>query len=91
MGADKQKLLHTIISNLGENWFESGVDANGKAYAQTESTVAKDGLLETLYNLGYEEYYDVESRGQLEEIEPDYQFEEGTINEVFWCVTVHEL
>lgn len=91
MNIDKQELLHTIISNLSENWFESGVDKKGKAYAKTESTVAKDGLLETLYNLGYEEYSDVEARKQLNEIKPDYRFEDGTTNEGFWYVTVHEL
>lgn len=87
---DRESLLHMIISNLGENWYESGVDENGKAYSKTDSEVAMKGLLETLFNLGYEEYYEIEERDQLGEIKPDYRFEDGC-NNGLWYVTVREL
>lgn len=87
---NREELLHIIIENLGENWYKSGVDENGKAYAETDSEIAMNGLLETLFNLGYEEYYKLEERGQLGEIKPDYRFDDGC-NNGLWYVTVREL
>ena len=52
---NKGKLLHTIMSNLCENWCSSTVTSGGKACAWTDSEIAANALTEILYDLGYEE------------------------------------
>lgn len=66
----RAKLLHCILLNIGENFYRSGEGDDGKAFALTESEVAADALLDTLYNLGFEE------KGNPDTVEPDYKREE---------------
>lgn len=64
---NKKKLLHIIMSSLTENWYCSDVDKNGKAYAWTDSEIAADTLTEILYDLGCEEFHELNSK------RPDYR------------------
>ena len=87
---DKKQLLHTISSNVGENWYESGIDKNGKAYAETDSEIAMKSLLETLFNLGFNEFYELDECRQLNGIKADYIFCDKC-NNGLWSVVVMEL
>lgn len=71
---ERAKLLHCILLNIGENFYRSGEGEDGEAFALTESEVAADALLETLYNLGFEE------EGNPDTTEPDYRREEVFVN-----------
>ena len=64
---NKKKLLHIIMSSLTENWCCSGVDGVEKAYAWTDSEIAADALTEILYDLGCEEFHELNSK------RPDYR------------------
>lgn len=46
---NKKKLLHIIMSRLGDNWCNSGVGRNEKAYAWTKNKAAADALTEILH------------------------------------------
>lgn len=81
---ERAKLLHCILLNIGENFYYSGESENGKAFAITDSEVAADALLETLYNLGFEE------EGNPDTTEPDYRREEVFVNG-FMCYKFTEL
>lgn len=46
-------LLSMILSCMNNNFITSGIDNNGKAFAETDSEIAADALEEVLYDIGY--------------------------------------
>ena len=71
---NKKKLLHIIMSRLGENWCESMVNKDGKACAWTDSEVAANALTEILYDLGCEELHASDSNS------PDYRRDDSVVD-----------
>ena len=49
----RNSLLSMILSCLDYNFITSGIDDNGKAFAETDSEIAADALEEILYDIGY--------------------------------------
>lgn len=81
---NKKKLLHIIMSRLVDNWCDSGVNRNEKAYAWTDSEIAADALTEILYDLGCQEFHEKDA------VNPDYKREDIVI-EGIWCASFEEL
>ena len=55
---NKKELMRNIILSLGQNWYKTGIDEDGKAFAWTNSEKAADALTEILYDIGCIESYD---------------------------------
>lgn len=75
----KQEILKYILTHLGDNFCEAGIDSYGRAYAFTDSEIAANSLEETLYNMGY-----AASKSSKENLESDYIIYEGVQNRL-WC------
>ena len=81
---NKKKLLHIIMSRLGDNWCNSGVGRNEKAYAWTKNKTAADALTEILHDLACKELHEENV------VNPDYKREDIVI-EGIWCASFEEL
>ena len=81
---NKKKLLHIIMSRLGDNWCNSGVGRNEKAYAWTKNKAAADALTEILHDLCCKEFHEENV------VNPDYKRDDIFIGES-WYASFDEL
>lgn len=80
-------LLSMIMSCLYNNFLTSGIDDNGKAYAETDSEIAADALEEVLYDLGYMKLEDT----SVEESEIRHYSRKDVIENGAWKAVFKEL
>lgn len=80
-------LLSMIMSCLYNNFLTSGIDDNGKAYAETDSEIAADALKEVLYDLGYMKLEDT----SVEESEIRHYSRKDVVENGAWKAVFKEL
>lgn len=80
-------LLSMIMSCLYNNFLTSGIDDNGKAYAETDSKIAADALEEVLYDLGYMKLEDT----SVEESEIRHYSRKDVVENGAWKAVFKEL
>ena len=80
-------LLSMIMSCLYNNFLTSGVDDNGRAYAETDSEIAADALEEVLYDLGYMKLEDT----SVEESEIRHYSRKDVVENGAWKAVFKEL
>lgn len=80
-------LLSMIMSCLYNNFLTSGIDDNGKAYAETDSEIAADALEEVLYDLGYMKLEDI----SVEESEIRHYSRKDVVENGAWKAVFKEL
>ena len=80
-------LLSMIMSCLYNNFLTSGIDNNGKAYAETDSEIAADALKEVLYDLGYMKLEDT----SVEESEIRHYSRKDVVENGAWKAVFKEL
>lgn len=80
-------LLSMIMSCLYNNFITSGIDGNGKAYAETDSEIAADALEEILYDLGYMKLEDT----SIEESEIRHYSRKNVVENGAWKAVFKEL
>lgn len=80
-------LLSMIMSCLYNNFLTSGIDDNGRAYAETDSEIAADALEEVLYDLGYMKLEDT----SVEESEIRHYSRKDVVENGAWKAVFKEL
>lgn len=80
-------LLSMIMSCLYNNFLTSGIDDNGKAYAETDSEIAADAFKEVLYDLGYMKLEDT----SVEESEIRHYSRKDVVENGAWKAVFKEL
>ena len=80
-------LLSMIMFSLYNNFIISGIDENGKAYAETDSEIAADALEEVLYDLGYMKLEDT----SMEESEIRHYSRKDIVENGAWKAVFKEL
>lgn len=80
-------LLSMIMSCLYNNFLTSGIDDNGRAYAETDSEIAADALEEVLYYLGYMKLEDT----SVEESEIRHYSRKDVVENGAWKAVFKEL
>ena len=83
----RSSLLSMIMSCLYNNFLTSGIDDNGKAYAETDSEIAADALEEALYDLGYMKLEDT----SVEESEIRHYLRKDVVENGAWKAVFKEL